>query len=72
MTTFTIASLEYLLYESMQGFSHSMIGMSSKENTQLVGKLRKHEVPRYSQIGNAIPPLFGEQAALTLNDILNG
>jgi len=36
------------------------------------GKLRKHEVPRYSQIGNAIPPLFGEQAALTLNDILNG
>ena len=26
------------------------------------GKRRTQEVPRYSQIGNAIPPLFGEQA----------
>lgn len=26
------------------------------------GKMRKLEVPRYSQIGNAIPPLFAEQA----------
>lgn len=25
------------------------------------GKLRKFEVPRYTQVGNAIPPLFGEQ-----------
>lgn len=31
------------------------------------GKHRKHEVPRYTQIGNAIPPLFGEQAGLTLD-----
>lgn len=36
------------------------------------GKLRTKEVPRYSQIGNAIPPLFGEQSGLALNDILNG
>jgi DNA (cytosine-5)-methyltransferase 1 len=36
------------------------------------GKKRTQEVPRYSQIGNAIPPLFGEQAGLTLNSILNG
>lgn len=35
------------------------------------GKLRTKEVPRYSQIGNAIPPLFGEQAGLILNKILN-
>lgn len=35
------------------------------------GKLRTQEVPRYSQIGNAIPPLFGEQAGLTLNQILS-
>lgn len=35
------------------------------------GKLRTQEVPRYSQIGNAIPPLFGEQAGLILNEILS-
>jgi DNA (cytosine-5)-methyltransferase 1 len=36
------------------------------------GKRRKQEVPRYSQIGNAIPPLFGEQVGLTLKSVLNG
>lgn len=35
------------------------------------GKIRTQEVPRYSQIGNAIPPLFGEQAGLILNDLIN-
>ena len=34
------------------------------------GKRRTQEVPRYSQIGNAIPPLFGEQAGITLNKFL--
>lgn len=34
------------------------------------GKRRTQEVPRYSQIGNAIPPLFGEQAGLVLNTII--
>jgi len=33
------------------------------------GKRRTQEVPRYSQIGNAIPPLFGEQAGLILNTL---
>lgn len=36
------------------------------------GKVRTQEVPRYSQIGNAIPPLFGEQAGLVLNKMING
>ncbi len=36
------------------------------------GVLRTKEVPRYSQIGNAIPPLFGEQAGLVLKQIVNG
>jgi DNA (cytosine-5)-methyltransferase 1 len=36
------------------------------------GKVRTQEVPRYSQIGNAIPPLFGEQAGVILNKIVNG
>jgi len=34
------------------------------------GKRRTQEVPRYSQIGNAIPPLFGEQVGLVLNKII--
>lgn len=36
------------------------------------GKRRTQEVPRYSQIGNAIPPLFAEQAGLILNKIIHG
>lgn len=34
------------------------------------GKLRKVEVPRYSQVGNAIPPLFAEQAGEVLKTML--
>ena len=35
------------------------------------GERRKLEVPRYTQVGNAIPPLFAEQAGLNLQVILN-
>ncbi len=34
------------------------------------GQMRKVEVPRYSQVGNAIPPLFAEQAGNVLKQIL--
>ncbi len=34
------------------------------------GKRRTNEVPRYSQIGNAIPPLFGEQAGIILKSMI--
>jgi DNA (cytosine-5)-methyltransferase 1 len=34
------------------------------------GKLRKKEVPRYTQVGNAIPPLFGEQAGWVLKELI--
>lgn len=34
------------------------------------GKLRTQEVPRYTQIGNAIPPLFSEQSGLILKRLL--
>lgn len=34
------------------------------------GEMRKKEVPRYSQIGNAIPPLFAEQAGLVLKEMI--
>ncbi len=34
------------------------------------GKRRVKEVPRYTQIGNAIPPLFGEQCGLVLKNML--
>ncbi|RVU00285.1 DNA cytosine methyltransferase [Mucilaginibacter limnophilus] len=36
------------------------------------GKARVLEVPRYTQIGNAIPPLFGEQSGVVLRKILLG
>lgn len=35
------------------------------------GPRRKIEVPRYSQIGNAIPPLFAEQAGVVLKSIIH-
>lgn len=35
------------------------------------GKQRALDVPRYSQLGNAIPPLFGEQAGLVIDKILS-
>lgn len=34
------------------------------------GRLRKLEVPRYTQVGNAIPPLFAEQAGDALKGML--
>lgn len=36
------------------------------------GQMRKNEVPRYSQVGNAIPPLFACQAGEVLKQMLNG
>jgi len=36
------------------------------------GKMRVKEVPRYTQVGNAIPPLFAEQCGLILKELLNG
>lgn len=35
------------------------------------GERRIKQVPRYSQVGNAIPPLFGELAGVVLNDLLS-
>lgn len=35
------------------------------------GEKRKVDVPRYTQIANAIPPLFAEQVGLTLNQLLD-
>jgi len=34
------------------------------------GERRKTDVPRYTQIGNAIPPLFAEQAGIVLKDMI--
>ena len=34
------------------------------------GQMRKKVVPRYSQVGNAIPPLFAMQAGLVLKEML--
>lgn len=35
------------------------------------GKRRKQEVPRYTQVGNAVPPLFAEQIGLALLEVLS-
>lgn len=35
------------------------------------GKRRKNEVPRYTQVGNAVPPLFAEQIGMALLEVLN-
>ncbi|WP_346871241.1 DNA cytosine methyltransferase [Clostridium sp. UBA5119] len=34
------------------------------------GKLRKVDVPRYTQVANAVPPLFAEQVGLVLREML--
>ena len=33
------------------------------------GQLRKVDVPRYTQVGNAVPPLFAEQLGLVLRSL---
>lgn len=43
-----------------------------KEKYTTGGLLRRIEVPRYTQVGNAIPPLFGEQAGEELKKFING
>lgn len=35
------------------------------------GERRKHDVPRYTQVANAVPPLFAEQVGLVLQEMIN-
>lgn len=55
-------------YARIQSFPDSYI-FKGKYTTG--GKRRTQEVPRYSQIGNAIPPLFGEQSGIALKSLIN-
>ena len=36
------------------------------------GQARRYDCPRYSQVGNAVPPLFSEAVGVVLNQILRG
>jgi len=49
-------------YARLQSFDDSF---QFKGKYTTGGKRRTKEVPRYTQIGNAIPPLFGEQVGLS-------
>ena len=55
-------------YARIQSFPDNFI-FKGKYTTG--GKRRTQEVPRYSQIGNAIPPLFGEQSGLVLKRLIS-
>jgi DNA (cytosine-5)-methyltransferase 1 len=55
-------------YARIQSFPDSYI-FKGKYTTG--GKLRIKEVPRYTQIGNAIPPLFSEQSGLILKQMVS-
>lgn len=35
------------------------------------GSRRKQETPRYTQVGNAVPPLFAEQVGIAINKVLD-
>lgn len=54
-------------YARIQSFPDSFV-FKGKYTTG--GKRRVLEVPRYTQIGNAIPPLFAEQAGVILSKII--
>ncbi|MGK4566453.1 DNA cytosine methyltransferase [Flavobacterium sp. 3HN19-14] len=54
-------------YARIQSFPDSYI-FQGKYTTG--GKRRTQEVPRYTQIGNAIPPLFSEQSGLILKALV--
>ena len=41
-----------------------------KEKYTTGGEMRKIEVPRYTQVGNAIPPLFAELAGIVLKKLI--
>ena len=51
----------------IQSFPDSFV-FKSKVTTG--GKMRKFEVPQYTQVGNAVPPLLAKQLAKTCRDIL--
>jgi DNA (cytosine-5)-methyltransferase 1 len=34
------------------------------------GKMRRFEVPQYTQVGNAVPPLLGRALGLVVKNIL--
>ncbi len=55
-------------YARIQSFPDSYL-FKGKYTTG--GLRRTQEVPRYTQIGNAIPPLFGEQSGLVLKKLIN-
>ena len=67
ITSDNIAIFELVKNSYIQSFP-DWFEFKSKYTTG--GQMRKKEVPRYSQVGNAIPPLFAQQAGLVLKEML--
>ena len=42
-----------------------------KQENSRMRKQRKKEVPRYTQVGNAVPPIFAEQIGMAILEVLN-
>ena len=67
---FAFETLKYNLIDNKKHFQWPGWYEIKKKYTT-GGKMRKLEVPRYTQIGNAIPPLFAELAGeVVLNHML--
>jgi len=54
-------------YARIQSF-YDWFEFKSKYTTG--GNLRKKEVPRYTQVGNAVPPLFAELSGTVLKGMI--
>ncbi len=65
---FAFETLKYNLIDNKKHFRWPDLYEMKKYTTG--GKMRKLEVPRYTQIGNAIPPLFAELAGKVAMEML--
>ena len=59
-TIFSIIRNQYFNVREYARLQSSRIGMLSKGNTMTGGDRRVRECPRYTQVGNAVPPFLAD------------